>query len=260
MAHLDVNGTTLYYEDEGAGPPLLFLHGWATSGQVWGAQQADFVRDHRVVTVDWRGCGRSGRPVRGNTIAGVLADLVSLIGALRLESPVVVGSSIGGTFATELALRHPEVVAAVMPVDGPAFWPAQTTTMDELMDGLRTDRAGCVADWVPRWFAPGAAPALIDWTIRQVLDSGVYIDDQLPAFNSYDPRPDLPGLRAPIHYLHGELDTEVPVHVARAAAALTPGAEVSVIPGAGHMPHQEQPVAFNAALRTALARMLSAAR
>lgn len=112
MPSLDVNDTTLYYEDEGTGPALLFLHGWGTSGRTWGAQLPDFTRDHRVVTVDWRGCGRSARPVRGNTTSGVVSDLVALIGALRLDRPVVVGSSIGGVFATELALRRPELVAA----------------------------------------------------------------------------------------------------------------------------------------------------
>ncbi|MFD0384991.1 alpha/beta fold hydrolase [Streptomyces stramineus] len=62
MPYLDVNDTTLYIEDEGSGPALLFLHGWGTSGRVWGGQLREFVRDHRVVTVDGRGCGRSARP------------------------------------------------------------------------------------------------------------------------------------------------------------------------------------------------------
>jgi pimeloyl-ACP methyl ester carboxylesterase len=62
MPYLDVNRTTLYYEDEGAGPALLMLHGWGTSGRVWGGQLPDLVTDHRVVTLDWRGCGRSARP------------------------------------------------------------------------------------------------------------------------------------------------------------------------------------------------------
>ncbi|MGI9003821.1 MAG: alpha/beta fold hydrolase [Pseudonocardia sp.] len=109
MPHLEVNGTTLYYEDEGGGRPLLWLHGWASSSQVWGAQLPEFVRDHRVVTVDWRGCGRSARPVRGNSVGGVIGDLVALIGSLALERPVVIGSSLGATFATELALRRPDL-------------------------------------------------------------------------------------------------------------------------------------------------------
>ncbi|GGO46198.1 alpha/beta fold hydrolase [Streptomyces lasiicapitis] len=255
MPYLDVNDTTLYYEDEGTGPALLFLHGWGTSGRTWGAQLPDFTRDHRVVTVDWRGCGRSSRPVLGNTLAGVVDDLVALIDVLRLDRPVVVGSSIGAIFGTELALRRPELLGGLIPVDGTAYWASTGLPLAELADDLHRDRAGTLAGWVPQWYAPGTSPALIDWTVRQILDSGVHIDQHFRSLGQYDPRPDLPGLRVPVHYLHGELDTEIPLEVSRTCAALTPGAEVDVIAGAGHLPHQERPVEFNTALRAALARM-----
>ncbi|MEU2789894.1 alpha/beta hydrolase [Streptomyces sp. NPDC007100] len=267
MSHpyLKVNGTTLYYEDhregEGrhGGPPLLFLHGWGTSGRVWGGQLPEFARDHRVVTVDWRGCGRSARPAQGNTVDGVVADLAALVEALDLRRPVVVGSSIGAAFATELAARHPGRTAGVVSVSGPAYWPSQgAVPIRELCEGLREDRAGCLARWVPAWFAPGASPALVDWTVRQVLDSGVFIDDHFPPLAAYDPRPLLPGLTVPVHYLHGELDTEIPLDVARTCAALTPGARATTLAGAGHLPHQERPAVFNAALRDALAAMAPA--
>lgn len=259
MPYLDVPGTTLYYEDEGAGEqPLLFLHGWGTSARVWGAQLPEFVRDHRVVTLDWRGCGRSGRPATGNTMAGVLDDLSVLIDALRLVRPVVIGSSLGAAFATELAVRSPELVGGAVAVDGPAYWPSQGIDVARIEHDLRTDRAASIAEWVVNWFAPGTSPALVDWTVRQILDSGTYIDEHLTAFASYDPRPRLGELRVPIHYIHGALDTQPPVAVAKTCAALTPGAGVSVIEGAGHLPHQERPAEFNGALRAALGNMMSA--
>ena len=70
MAHLEIHGTRLHYEDAGTGPALLLLHGWGTSGRVWSSCLPDLVRDHRVVTLDWRGCGRSDHPADGNTIEG----------------------------------------------------------------------------------------------------------------------------------------------------------------------------------------------
>jgi non-heme chloroperoxidase len=84
MAYVKVNGTDLYYEDHGAGQPLVFLHGWGTSGRVWGAQLPDLVQDHRVITVDWRGCGRSSRPATGHTIANVARDIREFIDVLEL--------------------------------------------------------------------------------------------------------------------------------------------------------------------------------
>ena len=249
MPLIDVNDIKIHYEDEGTGPALLYLHGWATSGQVWGAQLPEFVRTHRVVTLDWRGCGRSDRPTHGNTIDRVLDDLAAIIDRLGLDRPTVVGSSIGGTFATELAVCHPELISAAVSVDGPGFWPSTGMPLEQLRRDLRQDRAGTMAGWVPHWFAPGVEPALIEWTVRQMLDSGVYIDEHFDGFLTYDPRPVLPGLMVPIHYIHGELDTQIPVAVAEECAALTPGASVAVIPGVGHLPHQENPDLFNAALR-----------
>ncbi|KNB54130.1 alpha/beta fold hydrolase [Streptomyces caatingaensis] len=253
MAYADVNGVRLYYEDEGAGWPLLFLHGWGTSGQVWGAQAAGFVHDHRVVTVDWRGCGRSDRPARGNDTATVVADLAGLVELLGLERPVVVGSSVGATFAVELALRHPELVGGAVSVDGPAHSLTLGFDAEEFLGRLAADRAGTVAEWVPGWFAPGASDELARWTVRQILDSGVHIDAHHREAATYDPRGELPGLRVPVHYVHGEL-SHIPVEISRACAEHAPGAELRVLPGAGHMPHQERPAEFNAVLRELLPR------
>jgi pimeloyl-ACP methyl ester carboxylesterase len=253
VSEIEVDGTTLYYEDTGSGRTLLFLHGWGTSGRAWDAQRAAFAADHRVVTLDWRGCGRSGRPPDGHTIGGVVDDLVALVPRLGPDRPVVVGSSIGAAFATELALTHPDLVGGVVAVDGPAFWPSLGMDVTDLRARLAADRAGFLAEWVPRWFAPGAPPDLASAAIAEIRRAGVEIDGQFTAFATYDPRPALPRLAVPIHYVHGALDTEIPVAVAHECAARTPGARVSVIDGAGHMPHQERPDAFNAALRAALA-------
>ncbi|WP_410621872.1 alpha/beta fold hydrolase [Amycolatopsis sp. cmx-8-4] len=251
MPSLNVRGTRLHYDDAGRGPALLLLHGWGTSGRVWQSCLPDLVRDHRVVTFDWRGCGRSDQPAEGNTIDGVTADVAAVIEALELEKAVVVGSSFGAVFGTELALARPELVGGVVAVDGPAYWPAAAMLEKvlDLRERMLDDRIGTLAEWVPYWFAPGVSPQLVDWTVRQLADSSVYLDDMFTEVTRYDPRPRLPRLSVPITYLHGELDTEIPLEVPRACAALTPGARVHVIAGCGHIPHQENPRAFTAALR-----------
>ncbi|MEU0533363.1 alpha/beta fold hydrolase [Amycolatopsis tolypomycina] len=250
MPEMEVNGIRLHYEDAGAGPALLFLHGWGTSGRVWASCLPDLVRDHRVVTLDWRGCGRSDHPADGNTIAQVTADLVTVIETLTIK-PTVVGSSIGGLFATELALARPDLVERVVTVDGPGYWPStgMRDRVHELRKQLVDDRPGTVAGWVPGWFGPGASRELVDWTVRQLLDSGPYIDELFTECAGYDPRPRLKDLKTPITYLHGELDAQIPLEVPRACAAETPGARVHVLAGCGHVPHQEDPRAFTAALR-----------
>jgi non-heme chloroperoxidase len=254
MPLVKVYDTNLYYEDYGndSGPPLLFLHGWGTSSRVWGAQQVEFVERRRVVTVDWRGCGRSEATSAGNDLEGAVADIEAVIAALDLNLPVLIGSSLGAVFAMETALKSPHLLSGVVTVDGPGFWPSQGMDLASVLDGLHANRAGFVSDWVAHWFTPEAPRPLVEWTIRQVLDSSPFIDEHFPIFTTYDPRPRLGDLKVPIAYLHGELDPEIPASVSAECARMTPRATVGIIPGSGHIPHQERPTAFNQVLRQAL--------
>jgi pimeloyl-ACP methyl ester carboxylesterase len=250
MPLMTIDNTELYYEDVGAGPALVFVHGWGTSARAWNAQLADLADDHRVIALDTRGCGRSGRPARGNTIARNTQDLLDLCAALELDAPVLVGSSIGATYATEAALRAPGAVGGVVAIDGPAYWATQMTAqLDALRDALVRDRAAALEQWVPKWFGPAVGDGIRSWTIRQILDSGPHIDVLFDEIARHDPRAALQDLTVPVAYIHGRLDSEIPLAVARDCAALVPCAQVVVIEDAGHMPHQEQPLAVNAALR-----------
>jgi pimeloyl-ACP methyl ester carboxylesterase len=252
MPLVKVNDANLYYEDHGRGPALLFMHGWGTSGRVWGAQQVEFAGRWRVVTVDWRGCGRSECTSAANDLEGAIADIEALIAALDLDRPVLIGSSIAAVFSVETALKSPHLPSGVVTVDGPGFWPSQGMDLAPLLDGLRADRARTVSDWVAGWFAPGVSRPLVDWTIRQILDCSPFIDGHLPIFTTYDPRPRLPDLKVPIAFLHGERDPQIPPSVSSECARITPRATARIIPASGHVPHQEHPAAFNEALRQAL--------
>ncbi|MGH3867190.1 MAG: alpha/beta fold hydrolase [Pseudonocardiaceae bacterium] len=254
MPYATINGIELCYEDNGAGVPVVFLHCWGTSGRVWGAQVTDLARDHRVITVDWRGCGRSGHPATGNSIAGNAADILALLDVLGLERPVLVGSSIGATFAIAAALAAPERIGGVVSIDGPGYWPAEgmAERLRELRVALLADRAGTLAGWVPNWYGPAVGPAMHEWTIRQILDSGVFIDELFTDAATFDLRESIGGLAVPVTFLHGRLDAEIPLEVSQTLAALAPRGVAHIIEGAGHMPHQEQPAAVNAALRAAL--------
>ncbi|MFF8371647.1 alpha/beta fold hydrolase [Streptomyces lydicus] len=253
MAHATVNGTTLHYQDLGSGRPLVFLHGWGTSGRVWDAQAADLMTDHRVITVDWRGCGRSDRPTTGYSIAGLTRDVLEFLDVLELDRPVLIGSSIAGAFTLEAALAAPDRIGAIVPVDaGFHHFSGMRAAMDKLLADLRADRAGTLADIVPHWYRPGVSAAMIDWTVRQLLDASFLIDQLVVDQADYDPRDRLGDVRVPTHLLHGELDTEVPLSVARECAALIPGARLTVVEGAGHISQQDRAERFNQALRAAL--------
>lgn len=260
MPYATVHGSRLYYEDRGTGRPLVFLHGWGTSGRVWDAQVADLAADHRTITVDWRGCGRSDRPRSGNTLAGNAADVLALVETLGLDTPVLVGSSVAAHFVVLAAQAAPGRLGGIVSVDGPGHWPTlgMAAELADLRVRLAADRAATAAEWVPTWYGPAAGPRVHARTVERILASGTFIDALFTEVGGFDPRPIVTGLDLPAAFVHGGLETQFPLEVSRTLAGLAPQGRLYVVDGAGHMPHEERPEAFNTVLRTALSEMAPA--
>lgn len=111
MPSIRVNATELYYECHGAGPPLLMIHGLGSSADDWAFQLEDFARRHTLILPDLRGSGRSAKPRGPYSIAGFAADLWALLDALEVAGPALLGFSLGGAVALEMALLRPDRVA-----------------------------------------------------------------------------------------------------------------------------------------------------
>lgn len=125
MKHLERDGVKLFFEDAGSGtPPIVLVHGWTCDRTYFAPQRDHLSRRHRVVSVDLRGHGESDKPNGPYTIALFADDVAWLCGALRLEKPVIVGHSMGGMVALELAARHPQLPSAIVACDSPILPPA----------------------------------------------------------------------------------------------------------------------------------------
>ena len=99
--------------------PFVLVHGLASNARTWdGVAQRLAAVGHPVATVDLRGHGRSAKPDGPYDVATVADDLAALIGALRLDRPVVAGQSWGGNVVVELAARHPAAIRGIACVDG----------------------------------------------------------------------------------------------------------------------------------------------
>jgi non-heme chloroperoxidase len=85
----------LYYEEQGSGSPIVFVHGWTASGAAWAAQAAYFSKEHRVITLDLRSHGNSSKPLQGNTIPQFARDVKRLLDKLGARDVVLVGWSMG---------------------------------------------------------------------------------------------------------------------------------------------------------------------
>src|SRR4051794_28460475 len=109
MSHLTIAGRRLFHQRRGAGEPLLLIQGMSGTHLSWGEQfVGDLERDFDVVAYDHRGIGRSDRVDDPFSIADLAEDAAGLLDALGWETAHVMGISMGGMVAQELALRHPE--------------------------------------------------------------------------------------------------------------------------------------------------------
>jgi pimeloyl-ACP methyl ester carboxylesterase len=168
MAYAEIDGLRLYFEERGEGaPPLVFIHGWCCDHTFFAPQAEHFARDHRVVSIDLRGCGRSDRPDAGYDMRTFADDVAHVCRQLALVKPVLVGHSMGGGIAVELAARHPSLPGAVIAVD-PGPLEALPRAMS-IFAGLADQMEGPDGESVRRdWVDPGP----IDPAIRQkVIDT-----------------------------------------------------------------------------------------
>jgi len=107
MSVARVDSIELYYEEHGSGDPLLLIMGLAADSTAWMFQVPDFAKRYRTIVFDNRGVGRSSKPPGPYTIHQMADDATALLDVLAIRKAHVVGVSMGGMIAQELALRHP---------------------------------------------------------------------------------------------------------------------------------------------------------
>jgi len=140
MRQLERDGVTLCYEEAGEGePPLLLVHGWCCDQAYFAPQFEHFAeRGHRVVAVDLRGHGQSDKPHQRYAMQDFADDLAWMCQRLELAKPVVVGHSMGGIVAFDLAARYPHLPSAVVMLDAAVVLPsAARAAIPSLLKQLR---------------------------------------------------------------------------------------------------------------------------
>jgi len=110
MSTATIGDHEFFYEEQGSGDPLLLIMGLGADSAAWLFQVPEFARRYRTIAFDNRGVGRSAKPPGPYTIAEMADDAAGLLDVLGIERAHVVGVSMGGMIAQELALRHPQRV------------------------------------------------------------------------------------------------------------------------------------------------------
>jgi pimeloyl-ACP methyl ester carboxylesterase len=262
MPFLSHAGLSLRYDRAGSGPPVLLIHGWMCNRTFW-ARQVHVLRDRfTVVTVDLRGHGESSRPRTGYTPAQLAADLEHLVRTLGTAKIAVVGWSLGGVVAMELARRLGERASAlglVGTTPGALTDPknplAKPETAAAVLEAIDADFRGYVRAFAARCFKDGAASLHATWAATEMQKTPPAVARAAAeGLFAADLRPHLKALRVPAAVLHGRHDDLLPFAGGVYLATHIPGAKLVAFEGSGHTPHLEEPDAFNAALAELLAR------
>ncbi len=115
MAKIEVGDVELYYEIHGEGPPVVLIHGLAGDCSAWAPQIGVLEKDYKVIALDNRGAGRSSAPDYPYTTRHFADDTIGLLDALDIAEPAhVIGRSMGGAIAQEMAINYPERVRTML--------------------------------------------------------------------------------------------------------------------------------------------------
>lgn len=245
----------LHYSDEGAGPPLLFLHGLGGNAENWMLQRRHFSAHHRVIALDLPGHGRSdGRAVPFGRYWESIAALIDHIGA---ETIAICGLSKGARAGLMFAARRPERVSRFAVVN--AFLRldiADRLTRLALYDLLL--EPGGAQRWARRLLdAMGVAS---DSAIARGFHRSLASIDPLHIhriFNelmAFDQSAELARVRCETLLIRGERDAFVPAYCTGELSRLLSKSRIANLPDCGHLPYLENAGAFNALLEDFLAR------
>lgn len=254
-----VNGTRLYYEEAGAGDPVVLIHGFTLDTRMWDDQFAPLARRFRAIRYDMRGFGRSAVP--GADSYTHHDDLCALLDHLGVEQAHLVGLSKGGAVALDLALANPQRVRSLALIDtviGGFPWSPETTARDGLV--WQRAHAGGISAAKESWrahplFAPAFRRPEVAARLGQIIDeySGWHFVNASHEHGLEPPAAQrLKELTVPVLAIVGEHDTPDFRAVTELICRELPQARRLVVPGAGHMANMEAPAQVTEALLTFL--------
>jgi len=252
MASATIGDHELFYERTGRGEPLLLIMGMSGTHLTWGEPFLEALRrDFDVVVYDHRGIGRSSAAQAGYSIADLADDAAELLGVLGWESAHVVGISMGGMVAQQLALRHPERVRTLTLGCTYAGGPRAALTGPEVLERLQSSwgagdreraiRTGWEVNVSPGFAADDAQFAEFRRVAMELPANLPAIFAQMEAIAGHDTSPRLKDISAATLVIHGSEDQMLPVANARLIAEAIPDARLEVFEGVGHLFFWEEP-------------------
>jgi pimeloyl-ACP methyl ester carboxylesterase len=255
MPYTEAPGFRQYFEEHGGGFPLLMINGLGSDHLEWLHQLPAFAPHFRVVLFDNRGTGKSAVPPGPYTTAQMADDAAALLRFLEIERAHVLGVSLGGMIAQEVALRHPDLVEGlVLACTGPGGTLSVRPSPGALAafaTAKGDDPEGELRRMIPFLYTDACMrdrPEEIEAFIRRRMENPTppkgYLA-QLAAAVAHDASGRLENIRARTLVITGDGDRLVDMENSSRIAGRIPGAKLVVLPGAPHRLFAEYPDAFN---------------
>jgi len=248
-------GTKIFWDEEGAGDPILLIMGLGYPAIAWYRTRPVLAREFRTIALDNRGVGRSERPSGPYPIPLMASDAAAVLDAAGVENAHVYGVSMGGMIAQEFALQYPQRVRSLIlgctAAGGPTAIRADADATKMLMarGSMTADEAAQAA--VPFIYDPETPRSRVDEDIevrRPWFPHADAYNAQLQGILAWEAYSRVQNISAPTLVIHGETDRLVPPGNGKLIAEKIPGAQLVRLPHASHIFSTDQPAAANRAV------------
>ncbi|WP_406299989.1 alpha/beta hydrolase [Embleya sp. NBC_00888] len=269
MPYLELSDAVpLYYEEHGAGRPVLLLHGWTMNGSFWSGNIAALAAENRVIVADFRGHGRSGKTAEGHSLDQYARDVRELVLALGLDEVTMVGWSMGTSvvlsyvrqFGCEGLRGAVFVDQSPRFMDGPGWDFAlqggySPVDLAVFAQTVRHARPLAIKPFIAACFAEPPAAEAVDAAYAETTQTHTAsaLDVWMDMAHS-DWRPVLPAVKVPTLLIYGERSRIFPGDLAGWLAQALPDARVERFAASGHVPFVEEGERFDAVVTEFLRR------
>jgi len=243
---LSKDSVSIYYETLGAGPPLVFVHGWSFSGSIWRLQKESLSERYHCVCMDLRGHGQSSAPATGYALDDFVSDLTALFERLDISGATILGWSMGALVALAAQRELRERLASLVLVSGTSKfvacegYPHGLPSKEPRGLALRLKRNPQQA--VDAFFSSMFTPEeLADNTFKRLEKEAAppspsVAIQSLETLASADLRNMLSTVQVPVLLVHGDRDTVCLPNASRYMAEVIPCASLAIMEGVGHAP------------------------
>ncbi len=254
----EVDGVRIHYQEKGAGAPLVLLHGYTASTFAWKDVFEPLSQRFRVIAIDLKGFGFSGKPEGDYTRRAQGELVIRFLDSLKIDRAILCGNSMGGEISMNAAVRHPDRVLALILVNSA---------------GVTVSGGGSVTPGVAEWPVIGPAIAALalttDSLVRDGLRQSFYNDslvteEQVTAYyrplktrggqraaylariqDGVDPvEPEINKINRPTLIIWGAEDELIPLEAGQRLNTLIAGSRLVVFDRCGHVPQVEMPALF----------------